>query len=191
MWRIALLCSVVTFTVACGDVPGAPRVDADGLSLITEGDPPPPPLDGSGRASFAPSDVEITATETGTQQVCVPPVFSFDIVGDYFQNQSERMARIHFVPVPGSGAGTIHETASNLGDPSASGSLIVIGSDGEQHEIHLRDYTGTSLFTYQRGDFFGFIAGSLIAEVMACGETTAYTGTISFSWDCLECKDGF
>jgi hypothetical protein len=193
MWRIALFCSVLTLTAACGDGPGAPTVNTDEPLLVEEGDPPPPPLDGEGTASFSPSGSEesIDATESVTQQVCVPPTFAFDIAGNYFQNKTEKFARVYFTPVPGSGAGTIHETANNLGDPIASGTLVVIGSDGLQHEIHLLEYNGTSLFTYQRGNFFGSIGGSLVAEVMACGEQTAYTGTITFRWFCFECGKDF
>jgi len=191
MWRFALLCSVVSLTVACTDGPGAPSVNTDGPSLQEDGDPPPPPLDGRGFITLRAGDEPTLATDIVPQQVCVPPTFAFTIEGDYFQNKSARMARVHFVPVPGSGAGTIHETVNDLGDASASGTLVVIGSDLQQHEIHLRDYTGTSLFTYERGDFFGAIAGNLVAEVMACGANTEYTGAINFNWVCEECGKKF
>lgn len=188
MWRFALLCSIVTLTVACTDGPGAPNVNTDEVSLLLEGDPPPPPLDGTGIARFSRtgSDIGIAATERITQDVCVPPTFVFVIEGEYFQNKSGKMARVNFTPVPGSGSGTIHETANDP-DPDASGTLVVLGSDGQQHEIHLLDYIGTSLFTYERGDFFGAIGGALVAKVTACGETMDYDGNIEFNWVCSEC----
>lgn len=193
MWRFALLCSVVTVTVACTDGPGAPTMNTDGLSL-QEGDPPPPPLEGGGFVSFAndarfgSSVASVGATEIGTQQDdgCVPPQFPFiSITGDYFQNKSGNNARVHFRPVVGSGSGTIHETA-NKPDATASGTLVVIGTDGQQHQIHLRDYTGTSLFEFEPGDFLGTIGGFLDAEVKACGEVMSYTGEIFFGW-CDDC----
>lgn len=189
MWRFALLCSVVTLTVACTDGPGAPSANTDEVSLLVEGDPPPPPLDGTGIARFSPtgSDDLLRATESITQDGCVPPTFFFVIEGDYFQNKSERMARVNFTPVPGSGSGTIHETVNDLGDADAYGTLVVLGSDEQQHEIHLLDYTGTSLFAYERGDFFGAIGGALVAKVTACGETVDYNGSVEFNWVCSEC----
>ena len=185
MWRIALLCSVVTLTVACTDGPGAPSVNTEGLSLQEDGDPPPPPLDGEGSVTFRRDVEELAAV---AQDVCVPPpVIPVVIEGDYFQNKSERMARVHFTPVEGTGtgSGTIHETINSL-DPNASGTLVVMVGD-QQVQIHLIDYIGTSLFTYNRGDFFGSLAGNLVARVVACGETIPYDGTISFSWICDEC----
>jgi hypothetical protein len=192
MWRFALLCSVLTLTAACADGPAAPTMNTDGLSLVQEGDPPPPPLDGSGRASFG-SEEGILATEIVTQQDCEFPPLSFDIVGDYFRNNPENLARVNFTPEalvptapdPGTGTGTIHETAN----PStallperqdASGTLVVIGSDGQQYEVHLLDYRGTSLF--DGDDSFGSIFGPLDAVVMGCGERRETTGFISFSW---------
>jgi hypothetical protein len=189
MWRVALLCSVVTLTVACGDVPAAPSVNTDGLSLQFEGDPPPPPLDGSGRASFAPSGSEesIEATESVTQQDCVLPVFlSLVVVGDYFRNPTDNNARIRFTPVSGSGMGIIHETANPTTAPledrqDASGTIIAVATNtGERHRIHLVDYDGSTLFFPTRS--FGGIFGSLEAVVMACGEKTAYDGFIDFEW---------
>jgi hypothetical protein len=178
----------------CTDGPGAPSTNTDGLSL-QEGDPPPPPLDdGGGRVTLGSTEANVAATEIGTQQLCVPPEFEFEIEGEYFQNKTEKNAWIHIIPVspvpevPASGSGTIHETANNP-DQKASGTLKVVGSDLQEHEIHLRDYAGTSLFLYDRGNFFGFTGGNLVAEVMACGETTTYEGTLRFSWFCEECKD--
>ena len=192
MWRFALLCSVVTLTVACTDGPGAPSMNTDGLSL-QEGDPPPPPLDdAAGFVTLGLIDASVEATEIGTQDVCEPPTFAFAIEGEYFQNKSEKQAHIHFRPVEepdgfASGSGTIHETANDP-DQKASGTLIVIGSDLQQHEVHLRDYTGTSLFAYERGFVSGGTFGTLEVEVMACGEPTTITGTLSFSWFCEQCK---
>jgi hypothetical protein len=189
MWRIALLCSVVALTVACTDGPGAPSASSDGPSLQF-GDPPPPPLDGGGAIDFVQA-VDLTAI--AQQDVCVPPpVIPVAIEGTYFQNKSENMARVHFTPVEGTGtgSGTIHETKNDAGDPDASGTLVVMVGD-VQVQIHLIDYVGTSLFLYQRGDFFGSLAGNLVARVVACGETNDYNGAISFSWVCSECPKKF
>jgi hypothetical protein len=189
MWRFALLCSVVTLTVACADGPGAPSKVTDGLSLQRAGDPPPPPLDGGGNITLGPSDAFAAATEIGTQQEpCVAPVFEFIIEGRYFHNKSGSNTRIHFKPVPGSGSGTIRETTDAPPfDQEASGTLVVESVDGQKHEVHLVDYTGPLL------DFFfsGGTSGILFAEVNACGEPTEYSGQLNFDWTCLECKDGF
>jgi hypothetical protein len=194
MWRIALLCSVVTLTVACTDGPGAPTESTDGLSLQF-GDPPPPPLDGGGSVRLFPSDdgfgpgaASIGATEIGTQQDdgCMPPVFNFIIEGDYFRNPTDNHARIHFRPVNGSGMGVIREKATDPTEPldqTASGSIIVEATNtpGEEHRIHLVDYDGPTLFQPIRS--VGFILmGELEAEVMACRERTDYTGFVDFAW---------
>lgn len=185
MWRVALLCSVFTLTVACGDVPGAPSTQTDRLPRLQEGDPPPPPLDGSGEVTFVSSDLEITLM----QEACVPPaVIPIVLEGEYVQNRAQNNAWVHFRPVDGtgSGMGTIHETTNKPGDPDASGTLVVMVGDTKV-QIHLREYFGTSLFLFEPGTFFGSLAGSLVADVVACGEKIDYTGEITFSWVCSEC----
>jgi hypothetical protein len=191
MWRFALLCSVLTLTAACADGPTAPTMNTDGLSLDA-GDPPPPPLDGDGSASFLSED-GIDAAVILTQHACEFPPLSFPIVGDYFRNNPENHARVNFTPEalvptvldPGTGTGTIHETTSPSTFPSdesqdASGTLVVLGSDMQQYEIHLLDYRGTSLFAGD--DSFGSIGGELDAVVMGCGERRQTTGSIFFGW---------
>jgi hypothetical protein len=196
MWRIAFFFSVLTVTAACGDIPGAPSAKPDRPAL-QEGDPPPPPLDdGDGRFDLAPSEAAAAVAGIGTQQECVPPVFvDVDIEGEYFQNKTEKVAWIHFKPVPGSGSGTIQET-SNDPDQKAAGTLVVevpdpsdpTGATLQQYEIHLRDYQGTTLFAFTEGEFFGFTSGALEAEVTACGGTIDYEGDLQYSWFCEECK---
>ena len=190
MWRVAFFCSVLTLTTACGEGLNAPNVNTDRLPRLAAGDPPPPPLDGSGEVTFFRSDVDITVTQevSVTQEVCVPPpAIPLILEGTYLQNRAENNAWVHFRPIDGtgSGMGTIHEKARDP-DQNASGTLVVRLADMDV-QIHLRDYVGTSLFAFQPGDFFGALAGSLVAEVVACGENIMYTGAIVFEWVCSEC----
>lgn len=199
MWRFTLLCSVLTLTVACGDGPGAPSVNTDGLFLSHEGDPPPPPLDGSGRVSFLQSDLSIEATEIATHQDCEPPTFPADITirGDYFENQTHNSARIRFtpdpvlgMPDPGTGTGIIHERANPITTPlfdrqDASGTLVVMDINSQRHQIHLFNYDGAPLLL--QGSAGGISEGLLEAVVTVCGQKIEYTGDITFAWCFGEC----
>lgn len=187
MNRLKLLpLAALLLTGACADTPSAPPTFSR-PSLA--GTPPPPRIEASGTATLSSTEAAIaSATGIVAQDACVPesPLI-FVLEGTYLRNNPATNAWAHLTPVGGSGIGKIHETQTKQ---DASGQWTIV-QNAVQHDVHLLDYDGTSLFLF--ADNAGGAGGLLQAEVTACGQKTLYEGTIEFEWGtgipCSECFD--
>ncbi|MGI9078293.1 MAG: hypothetical protein ACR2G6_13340 [Gemmatimonadaceae bacterium] len=169
--------AALVFSGACADTPSAP-MSFERPQLAT-GNPPPPPVTGTGSVSFT-SGISTAATTSASGDAGVashdgcaapPPELAFAIEGTYFQNKPGTIAWIHFSPVEGSDQGIIHESQTSQ---NASGKLTYLDFD-----IHLLD-SRVSLLA-GTGDF-GSADGEIDAEIRVCGITYPYTGSFSFDW---------
>lgn len=166
MRRHLALAALALTALACSEQATAPSARDLTPRRLVAGDPPPPPLTGTGDGSFSATDAAVTGSAAPQLAICSASLSSFIIDWKYFINRPEKSAWIHVDQPQFNGHSDFHSTDKKN---DASGQIV-----GPDFTFKINDVVAGSVFNEARrpGSFDFQVTGLLtLANGTKCNAT--------------------
>ncbi|MEP6690212.1 MAG: hypothetical protein ABJD07_03590 [Gemmatimonadaceae bacterium] len=179
MRHVLAVVALAVVATACSDPVTAPPSPTSGLrAAFLIGDPPPPPLTGTGDGTFSTlsgAALSVATAVVGSSdphQLCSVSDFNFQFAWRYFINKPENNAWIHVDELQYNGHSDFHSTEKKN---DASGQIV-----GPDFTFSLGDVVSGSVFNETRtpGSFYFVVTGKL---TLADGQTCDVTGNVTLN----------